>query len=580
MPRLKHFYRVPQESWILPENQHENANSAEMEEIRQWILSELTQSYGYPPEFLRSRTCSDPFHENPSVNTLSFALQTEHREPFLIVVVAGTGQIDEAELTLRSLLSIAHTAGCGIATDGSIENTRFIRRRFDTDKCDYIVDLEMYASGGKQLVLMSDGAEDEAGRRVLKPLIEGIEDLFFEIHSHIRDIDGLHADEALDELCKLIYAKIHDEETCGVTSPRFQRWLYGSTEEFAAALRGVYQLATEYDVRVFALRIPGYTRSRGVFNTPLRLSSPALVKAAESLQDYSLTMSPVDVKGRAFQRVLGPAVRAGMGQYFTPDTVVEFMCRAVTPTQQDLVLDPFCGSAHFLTTCLRLVREGNTVVTSKAFHEFAFGKLHGIEKSDRMVRVAMTDMRLNGDGHSNIRCTDSLLAFENYPDIVPESFDLVLTNPPFGSLLGSEALGQLGQFELARDRRSMPLEILGLERCIQFLRPGGRLGIVLPEGVLANRGNRHVRTWLESKAKIRALISLPIETFSPFGANIKTSILFARKWMRGERRDVDYPVFMARVDSVGYDASGRPKADADLEDVVQGMLDFLAEEDW
>ena len=93
-----------------------------------------------------------------------------------------------------------------------------------------------------------------------------------------------------------------------------------------------------------------------------------------------------------------------------------------------------------------------------AFDEFAFHKLHGIEKSDRMVRVAMTDMRLHGDGHSNIRCTDALLDFLNYPDIRPESFDVVLTNPPFGCLLGPEAVGRLGKFTLAAAKKNMPLE--------------------------------------------------------------------------------------------------------------------------
>ena len=90
-----------------------------------------------------------------------------------------------------------------------------------------------------------------------------------------------------------------------------------------------------------------------------------------------------------------------------------------------------------------------------------------------MTRIAMTDMRLSGDGHSNIRCADALLDFDNYPDIAPDSFDIVLTNPPFGSLLGPEALAQLGTFELARGRKSVALEILGLERAIAFLRPGG-----------------------------------------------------------------------------------------------------------
>jgi type I restriction enzyme M protein len=254
--------------------------------------------------------------------------------------------------------------------------------------------------------------------------------------------------------------------------------------------------------------------------------------------------------------------------------------KIVLPSVQDLTLDPFCGSAHFLTQCLQFVRESTSDLSSKIFHEFAFGKLHGIEKSDRMVRVAMTDMRLHGDGHSNIRCTDALLSMDNYQDIQPESFDVILTNPPFGSLLGPEALGQLGSFALAAQRKTVPLEVLGLERCVQFLRPGGRLGIVLPDGILANRGTRYVREWLETQGKIRAIVSLPIETFSPFGANIKTSILFFRKWRRGEKRDEAYSVCMCRSDNVGYDASGRLREGIDLPNVAEHVGDFLRREGW
>jgi len=152
-----------------------------------------------------------------------------------------------------------------------------------------------------------------------------------------------------------------------------QRWEYGSTEEFAATIRGLYQEASDYDSRVFGLKIPGYQRSRGVSNKPFRLSSPVLVKALETLQEYNLTCSSLDVKGRAFQKALAPTVRAGMGQYFTPDPVVRFMGRVGQPSLSDLILDPFCGSAYFLTICLRLVQEQGHK-SGRSFHEVAFGK--------------------------------------------------------------------------------------------------------------------------------------------------------------------------------------------------------------
>ncbi len=541
------------------------------------MLKELFISYGYPSDWLNSRIV---FHQVKEDGVDGFSFFTRNGVRFLTVIVVSSVTLPDENL-LKDVLIKNQFTGLGIMTNG--KDTRFLRRRFNSESCDYITDCEPYVPVvEKQLKFVSDirSSSKKSGGRALVPLTARVENVFFEVHSHLRDIDGLHADEALDELCKILYVKLYDEEVTIKGSPFLaQKWEYGSTEEFAATVRAAYQEAGDYDSRVFGLKIPGYQRSRGVFNKPIRLSSPALAKAIETLQEYDLTNSALDVKGRAFQKVLAPTVRAGMGQYFTPDPVVRFMGQLAQPSISDLILDPFCGSAHFLTICLNLVQKEGQDKSAKSFHEFAFGKLHGIEKSDRMVRVAMTDMRLHGDGHSNIRCTDALLNFYNYPDIHPESFDLILTNPPFGSLLGIEGMGQLGEFELAKDRKSVPLEVLGLERCVQFLRPGGRLGIVLPDGVLANRNTRYVREWLENQCKIRAIISLPIETFSPFGANIKTSVVFARKWKKGENKD-DYSVFLSRIDNIGYDAAGRQRESSEFKDVTNEALAFINKEGW
>jgi type I restriction enzyme M protein len=588
MSLLTSYYQLPPNQWYLTSNLKGIPSSSNSQEelVRQWVLNELFSKYHYPKELLKDRTIFLPLKKDNKSSFFGFCFLTHNKHPFLFVSVKRPGESVAAEDALKEVLLSQNHAGLGISTDGSLSGTRFMRRRFDSEVCDYIHDCELYSQTTSQSEALRfiGPIHDESPKRkgrVLTPLTERVENVFFDVHSHIRDIDGLHADEALDELCKVLYLKLYDEEVTTKNTPYMaQRWLYGSTEEFAATMRGLYEEASEYDSRVFSLKIPGYQRSRGVFSKPIRLSSPALVKAVETLQDYNLICSALDVKGRAFQKVLIPAVRAGMGQYFTPDAVVRFMGKFARPSLSDLILDPFCGSAHFLTICLKLVREQGLKESGRNFHEFAFGKLHGIEKSDRMVRVAMTDMRLHGDGHSNIRCTDALLSFYNYSDIQPESFDLILTNPPFGSLLGKEALTQLGEFELAKGRKSVPLEVLGLERCIQFLRPGGRLGIILPDGILANRNAKYVRSWLEEQTKIRAIISLPNETFSPFGANIKTSILFVRKWREGEKRHKDYSIFLSRVDNVGHDASGRTRDGDDFDKIADEANTFIENEGW
>ncbi len=396
------------------------------------------------------------------------------------------------------------------------------------------------------------------------------ESVFFEAHSFLRDIDGLHPDEALDELCKLIYAKLYDEE---MGLDVFIKPV-GNAEEFAANIRSLYKEANEYDVRVYALKIPGYKRSRGVFSESITLSSNAILKAGQLFSKYNFSKADIDYKARAFQNVYKPAARAGMGQFFTPIQVIRLIVKCISPNDKDLIIDPFAGSGHFLSESLYYVE--NKLQNQKAINEFIFYKLHGIEKSERMVRIAMTDMRLHGDGHSNIRCADSLLSFDSYSDLTPETFDIVMTNPPFGSILQKESYSYLGDFTIIKGRGKVPLEILGLERGIQLLRDGGRIGIVLPESIFANKSYQFVRDWLKENVTIRGIISLPQHTFTPFGANIKTSILIATKGIRKNQ----YNIFTSIVENIGYDSKGDDIEGADWLEVAAQFSSFIDEEGW
>lgn len=506
-----------------------------------------------------------------SSDTEVFFLKNPQGTNYLLCGFASS-QASRVESALREALSQSLTVSVAIEFDEKETILRILRKSIRTGDVDYIASLEAPT-------LLASAFPLRPGD--LKPLHERLENVLFEVHSAFRDIDGLHAPDALDEICKLVYAKLFDEENSlkshGYT---FQRSIYNSVEECAAELRQLYLRAIDDDKAIFVNKIPTYDRSRGVFRDQLLLSSPAIVRAVELLQHYDFSKSPVDIKGRAFQNVLLPAVRSGMGQYFTPKEVIEFIVQIMRPNVRELVIDPFCGSGHFLTSALDHVRTVHAR-EDKQFHEFAFTRLHGVEKSDRMVRVAMTDMRLHGDGHSNIRCIDALLPFSNYPDLYRETFDVVMTNPPFGVDLPLDSLSQLGPFTLAAERRSsVSLEIVALERCLQLLRPGGRLAIVLPDGILSNRNTEYVRQWLAQHARLRGIVSLPVETFSPFGANIKTSILVMRKLGAGERASGDHQVFLSDVTNLGYDASGRMVPGNDLHAVANLFCEFVEKEGW
>lgn len=602
--KAKPFYKIHPNEWLLTSNADVSAarkkaienpklDERQIEEyVRQWILRELIETYGYPKEWIGERIIVEETVQMATMEKQAdISIKNERHKTFLYIETKNAGvtqiEFDKAEKQLMGYLSSTHTATVGMITSGKV--TKSLVKKIDPNDFDYIPDIPSYDQKGlrqkSKLVRELTPEMVKSGRKTgLTPITDKYEDVLFKCHSAIRDIDGSHADEALDELSKIIYAKIYDERTTidsGEGVPfRFQIYGAGNTEEIASNIRDLYKEATEKDLERYSQRIPGYERSRGVFKQQIRLSSNALVKVVEILQNYSFLDSKGDIKGRAFQKVLGPAIRAGMGQYFTPDEVVKLAVGIIKPKVSDLILDPFCGSAHFLTSALEEVKKDYEAgkINEYSFHQFKFFHLHGIEKSERMVRIAMSDMLLQDDGHSNIRCTDALLSFDNYPDIKalggeensdPQVFDIVLTNPPFGSLMGGEIGNIIGRFELGKGKKSLPLEIMGLERCFQFLKPGGRMAIVLQDGVLTDSTHAYVREWVHGQGELVAVISLPDHTFTPYGASPKTSLVFFKKYSDGKKKESGKPVFFARIEDIGYDATGRSKGKSEIPEAIK-----------
>ncbi|MDH3353535.1 MAG: N-6 DNA methylase, partial [Nanoarchaeota archaeon] len=556
--------------------------------VRQWALNQLIVEYSYPEEWIGERlTIEEPVKMGSSEKQADIALKNTNRRPFLYIETkkknVSTQEFQEAERQLETYLASTHTATIGLVTDG--KETRCVRKKIDPNDFEYIADIPSYGGGStiKVKLIREIPKSDPSRKTGLQPITEKYGRLLVECHNIVRDVDGLHDDEALDELAKVIYVKIFDERTTveKKEGEEFQFQTYGASNpsEAASIIRELYQDARNKEIEIYNQRIPGYERSRGVFKTPIKLSDVALFKIVEKLQEFSFIDSKADIKGSAFQSVLGSAIRAGMGQYFTPDPVVELAVGIMKPTASDMILDPFCGSGHFLSRCLdHVVKTQGHQLDSYALHQFKFFHLHGIEKSDRMVRIAMTDMMLHDDGHTNIRNLDALLSFENYPDIValgnhkgatPEVFSMILTNPPFGSIMRQEVMEMVGRFQLGNKKKSLPLEILGLERCFQFLKPGGRLAIVLPDGLLKNKSSLFVRNWVENVAKIKAVISLPEEAFNPYGAMVKTSLCVFQKYTENENKDENEKTLLCELENIGFDATGRRKSGSEIDDVLQ-----------
>jgi type I restriction enzyme M protein len=603
--KLNPFYLIVPSDWLFTSNadvsfaqkralNEPEKNEQQIEEyVRQWILKELIESYGYPREWLGEKIVIE---ETVPVATADkqadVSIKNDRGRTYIYIETksasVSSADFERAERQLETYLSSTHTATIGMLTNGL--TTKVIRKKVNPNDFEYVPDIPEYGApekGRAKLVRDLDIVKAHKGKVGLEPLPRRNQNILFEAHSAMRDIDGLHDDYALDELSKTLYAKIYDERLASQAKEdeevefRFQAYGKGSASEVASEIRDLYKDACDYDLRVYSQRIPNYDRSRGVFREQIGLSDVALSRVVELLQDYSIIDANLDIKSAAFQKVLSKAIRAGMGQYFTPDEVVRLAVEVAAPSPTDLILDPFCGSGHFLSTALEyVVRHYEATTDPYVLYQFKMFHLHGIEKSPRMVRIAMTDMLIHDDGHSNIRQTDSLLSFDNFPDIIglpsddntdPQVFDIIFTNPPFGSLMREEARKMLGRFELGKKKRSLPLEVLAIERCYQFLKPGGKFATVLPDGNLANSNVQFVRDWLLDHMMLKGVVSLPSETFAPYGTATKTSLCFFQKFRTIADRELDYDIAFYHLQNIGYDATGREKPGSELADCLDYM---------
>lgn len=604
--KLQPFYKIQPQNWHLTNRtvikiaqeqaykKVQDDNHVSIEYVRQWLIQELVKSYYYPLEWLNDRIGleeDDQFNDTIEDSSL-VVLNSCNGDPFVVLQIfpltCSDSKFIQAEKEFEKILTQFNTSRIGCITRGV--ETKVIRRNSGTNSFEYISDLPEYkphfGNGIFYTRTNTNADPNDIGKTThLIPLPKRVKTIFFELHSAIRDIDGFHDDIALDELCKVLYVKIHDENRNFYNKPLFIFQTHGAhnESEVASVIRALYETAYKQDIKSHVENIPDYDRSRGVFKEPINLSDTALSKIVEKLQMYTITNSDNDIKSHVFQQVLGRAIRSGMGQFFTPDEIVQLAVEITSPKPTDLILDPFCGSGHFLSRSIDYVSKQ---FDSDLVSIFKLHNLHGIEKSPRMVRIAMTDMLLHNDANANIRNADALATPDNFPDILEMNtsaiksddlavFDLILTNPPFGKILGDENRSSLESFHLAQKKKSIPFEIIALERCSQFLKKGGKLAIVLPDGNLANSQTQYFRDWLLANFILKAVVSLPTETFAPYGTTTKTSLCFFQKFKKETDKDFDYDIAFYKLDNIGYDGTGRAIDGSEVSDAIEYLKTTL-----
>ena len=458
----------------------------------------------------------------------------------------------------------------------------------------------------------ADGTLEDIDRPKRNTLKKAYEDnllmVFRTCHNHIYATDGLQKQPAFFELLKLIFCKTLDEQNVG----RLLEFYARSGE------RGNRdgQLTVQKRISKIFGKVKQEFPQIFEANDEIKLQPRSLAWIVAELQSYSLLETHVDVKGKAYEELVGANLRGDRGEFFTPRNIMRMAVEMVNPKPEEKVCDTSCGTGGFLVTAMNHIIEQ---LKREVADDFGLGEVewsdyqrrivddrikqivasdfYGFDINPDLVKATKMNMVMNNDGSGNIYRNDSLLPPHEWTQELKQEladalkiqaenitnadsiafFDVIVTNPPFGSDIPIKDNHILEQFDIGHIWRknggagwalsdtlqtSVPPEQLFIERCLQLLKPGGRLAIVLPDSILGNPGLGHIRQWLLEKTRIVASVDLHADTFQPRNGT-QTSVLILQKKTQEEineeryrRQIIPYNIFMAMVEKVGHDRRG------------------------
>ncbi len=408
-------------------------------------------------------------------------------------------------------------------------------------------------------------------------------------HDIIRNEEGRDPAESFDEMSKLLFAKMKDERDAGKEKREHEfkiktdkkGKLIDTISSVADRVRILFEAAKRDYPKIYSEVESKTTRKLVSIN----LKDITIYQIVGIIEPYTLLETGtdkqgIDIKGAMFEIFLKGTFRGPLGQFFTPREIIDFMVGVIDPRDNEIVLDPGCGSGGFLISTMRKVWgdlhekyiEGRIDDLEKQKMNFAKNKLFGIDINERLAWVAKMNMVFHGDGHGGIIHSNALTITTRNKEIMEKKYDIILTNPPFGSKINDPEI--LSDQRLSNISKSKLTEVLFLGICIDLLKPCGKLGIVLPEGILTSYSLKFVRDYIKNETIVKAVVSLPQETFMPYGSGVKVSLLFLEKKNHSDPYHEQGPVFMAIANNIGYDATGRAKAENDLPKILEEYHKF------
>ncbi len=559
------------------------------EYVRQEIAKSLVREYGYSKKDIVVEFVLRLGSRKPRADLVVFSEGKSHeQENGLIVIECKAQRIKsndrkEGVGQLQSYMSACPNVYYGMWTNGL---ERFCYRKVSENGqlvFEEIPDIPIFGQ-----------RDDESERPKFDQLKPASSDAllfaFRRCHNYIAGNQGLQKPQAFWELLKMIFCKIYDERS----SDEVQ--FFASANE-RHGVNGPLKVKARLDKLFAAVKndYPTIFKAGEIID----LNPQVLAYIVTQLQLYSLLESDVDVKGKAYEEIVGSNLRGDRGEFFTPRNICRMAVAMLDPSENQLVLDPACGTGGFLITAMNHVIEkireaetrkwgGNLERAELAIRgrisKFSENHIVGIDFNPELVKAAKMNMVMNNDGEGGLYQGNSLANPGTWAEKLRTrnligNVDLIFTNPPFGSKIPVDDPSVLEMYDLGHTwvysaegdtwrktdsiQKSQPPEILFIERCVRFLKPGtGRMAIVLPDGILGAPGLGYVREWILKHTRVLASIDLHPDTFQP-NVSVQTSILVLQRKSTEEvgleeaaGRKQNYDVFMAVANHIGHDKRG------------------------
>lgn len=590
------------------------------EYVRQNIEKRLVNEHKYPPEQISVEMKIKVGSDSKRIDLAVFLEGAEKKQENIYIIIECKNDKVEASSRkegveqLKSYMAASINCEWGMWTNGKAKYVyRKITKAGAKIKFDEPNDIP---SKGQDISEI-----DRPTRESLKLAIE--DNMLFAFktcHNHIYVNEGLQKQPAFFELLKIIFCKILDERDF----PKPLEFYASSVEKTSSD----GQLTVKNRIDKIFDRVKSKYPTIFDKNDEIKLKPITIAHIVSELQKYSFLDTFIDVKGKAYEEIVGANLRGDRGEFFTPRNVQRMAIKMLQIGLDEKVLDPACGTGGFLVIAMNdMIRQLETEMVkstkkqkkdwtdsqrrqlSERIKEIAAQNFFGFDINPDLVKATKMNMVMNNDGSGNIVQNNSLAQPHEMSDEVKSAlckrfelergsvrrakdlalFDVVVTNPPFGTKLPIKDQNILEQFDLGhvwkKDKdtgrismteqlvSSRAPEVLFIERCLQYLKPGGRTGIVLPNAILGAPGPDYasVREWLLQKCKLIASIQLHPDTFQP-GNGTQTSVLFLQKKTDEELkrelehgRIADYTVFFGMADKIGHDKRGVPTYKRDKE---------------